>query len=75
MSVPGTPRLAAESTAVELPEVQGLLKHYLQMLTGCAWQIGGAAEVGYRPPFEAPRARTAGRAVSGVAGMMRPLMH
>jgi hypothetical protein len=48
--------LAAESTAVELPEVQGLLKHYLQMLTGCAWQVGGAAEVGYRPPFEAPSA-------------------
>ena len=48
--------LAAESTAVELPEVQGLLKRYLQMLTGCAWQVGGAAEVGYRPPFDAPSA-------------------
>ncbi len=46
--------LAAESTAVELPEVQGLLKRYLQMLTGRPWQIGGAAEVGYRPPFESP---------------------
>ncbi|MEO6030088.1 MAG: VWA domain-containing protein [Candidatus Binatia bacterium] len=46
--------LAAESTAVELPEVQGLLKRYLQMLTGRPWQIGGAAEVGYRPPFGSP---------------------
>ena len=46
--------LAAESTAVELPEVQGLLKRYLQMLTGCAWKIDGAADVGYRPPFDTP---------------------
>lgn len=44
--------LAAESTAVELPEVQGLLKRYLQMLTGRAWQVAGRADVGYRPPFE-----------------------
>lgn len=48
--------LAAESTAVELPEVQGLLKRYLQMLTGRGWQVGGRADVGYRPPFEEPAA-------------------
>ncbi|MCC6764277.1 MAG: VWA domain-containing protein [Deltaproteobacteria bacterium] len=44
--------LAAESTAVELPEVQGLLKRYLQMLTGRSWQVAGRADVGYRPPFD-----------------------
>ncbi|MCC6847158.1 MAG: hypothetical protein IT294_01560 [Deltaproteobacteria bacterium] len=46
--------LAAESTAVELPEVQGLLKRYLQMLTGRSWQVAGRADVGYRPPFDEP---------------------
>jgi nitric oxide reductase NorD protein len=46
--------LAAESTGVELAEVQGLLKRYLQMMTGRAWIVGGAPEVGYRPPFESP---------------------
>jgi len=48
--------LAAESTAIELPEVQGLLKRFLQMLTGEAWHVDGRADVGYRPPFEEPAA-------------------
>ncbi len=48
--------LAAESTAVELTEVQGLLKRYLHMMTGETWQVGGAPEVGYRPPFALPPA-------------------
>src|SRR5205085_12600720 len=62
--------LAAESTAVELPEVQGLLKRYLQMLTGRAWQVGGRADVGYRPPFEepAPPASAAADSQAGGAG-------
>jgi hypothetical protein len=58
--------LAAESTAVELPEVQGLLKRYLQMLTGRPWQVGGRADVGYRPPFEEPAADSSSTADSAL---------
>jgi nitric oxide reductase NorD protein len=56
--------LAAESTAVELPEVQGLLKRYLQMLTGRAWQVAGRADVGYRPPFDEPETAGADASVA-----------
>ncbi|MEB2283490.1 MAG: hypothetical protein B6D46_06950 [Polyangiaceae bacterium UTPRO1] len=51
--------LAAESTAVELAEVRGLLKRYLQMLTGRSWQVAAGADVGYRPPFAEPVAAAA----------------
>ncbi len=43
--------LAAESTAVELPEVQGLLVRYLHMLTGGTWRVAADAEAHHRPPF------------------------
>ncbi len=43
--------LAAGSTAVAFSEVQGLLKRYLQMLTGESHAVAGRADVGYRPPF------------------------
>lgn len=50
--------LAAESTGVDFHEVQGLVKRYLQMLTGGSWQVNGRADVGYRPPFEEPAGAT-----------------
>ncbi len=43
--------LDAASTAVTFPEVQGLLKRYLQMLTGRALDVAARADAGYRPPF------------------------
>lgn len=43
--------LDAASTAVTFPEVQGLLKRYLHMLTGRALAVAARADVGYRPPF------------------------
>ena len=59
--------LAAESTAIELPEVQGLLKRFLQMLTGEAWRVDGRADVGYRPPFEEPEADDAAADAANLA--------
>jgi nitric oxide reductase NorD protein len=54
--------LAAESTAVEIAEVEGLLKRYLRMLTGGSWRPAGDPAVGYRPPLAHPFAAGAGEA-------------
>lgn len=43
--------LDAASTAVGFPEVQGLLKRYLHMLTGEVVEVAASAEAGYRPPL------------------------
>jgi len=52
--------LATESTAVDFVEVEGLMRRYLQMLTGPTtptspttrgWRVGGDAHASYRPPF------------------------
>ena len=55
--------LATESTAVDFVEVEGLMRRYLQMLTGAinqssvvrpgtkGWRVAGDAHASYRPPF------------------------
>jgi nitric oxide reductase NorD protein len=49
--------LVTESTAVELAEVESLLRRYLHMLSGRTWRVAGDPAVTYRPPFATTHAR------------------